>query len=538
VILLGMGLPTALLAPWIIRSAQSSGERVLRERLDESLVEAAKLIGNQWIQERSSLLRIVEDPWVVGVVSSRATTARAALVVPDSLRRGWGAAERVAESMTFFDHAGNARGTLEFARSESGEMLRSSAPALPVTFPVYDRAARTLVGRADARVYLAALAPPNLLVSGVGGSVIAIFDSNGYAPLAPASMGPELFLQDQFDWGGQRWLVARRAVSDPPLTLAFATPLAVVTQPFADAGRRVSVALLVVLLSGMAISTLVTSRITRPLERLARAADSVSDGRFDAVDVDERGPAEVRRVARAFKAMTRRLQETMRRLAQRESVAAVGEFASSLAHEVRNPLTSIRLDLERARERLDDPAKSEVLLNRALRDVERLDATVDGALRIARSGMLELGPLDVRGPIAGALASATPAFERRKARLEFVYGASAPPLIRGNAPAIEQMLLNLLLNAGEAVPSGGTATVEIDSEPDHIKLTVRDDGPGIAPEHRDRITEPFFTTKEGGTGLGLPIARRIAHAHGSDLEIECGQRVGTAVSVRLVRVRS
>jgi signal transduction histidine kinase len=238
--------------------------------------------------------------------------------------------------------------------------------------------------------------------------------------------------------------------------------------------------------------------------------------------------------------MTRRVQDMMQRLAQRESVAAVGEFASSLAHEVRNPLTSIRLDLERARERLDEPVKSRALLDRALRDVERLDATVDGALMIARSGMLELGPVDLQVPIAGAIASAAPAFERRNAHVRPANGAEAPQeipqLVRGNAAAIEQMLLNLLLNAAEALPPGGTASVEVDAQPEYIRLTVRDDGPGIPQADRGRITEAFFTTKEGGTGLGLPIARRIALAHGSELDIECGKHGGTAVSMRLQRV--
>src|SRR5207249_1088607 len=122
-------------------------------------------------------------------------------------------------------------------------------------------------------------------------------------------------------------------------------------------------------------------------------------------------------LARAFNAMTESLRRTLDRLSQREALAAVGEFAAYLAHEVRNPLTAMRLDLERARERLADTAAADVLLGRALDQIDRLDSAVSGSLRIARSGRLALAPLDLREPLAAAIHAAQPAFTARGAEL-------------------------------------------------------------------------------------------------------------------------
>jgi signal transduction histidine kinase len=273
-----------------------------------------------------------------------------------------------------------------------------------------------------------------------------------------------------------------------------------------------------------------------PLERLADAADSVARGELDR-RVDEHGPHEIRRLGVAFNTMTRSLQRTLRRLSQQEAAAAIGSFAASLAHEVRNPLSAVRLDLERAREEVTGNDRLAPLLDRALQQIERLDATVSGSLRIARSGNVPMAPLDVRDPVSAAIAAARPAFAAHRARLDH----SLPPdalLVHGNSAALEQLLLNLLLNAAAALPAQGSASVTARLLDDAVEIIVRDDGRGIAPDELDHVFDPFFTTREDGTGLGLTIVRRIADAHGAELGIESQPGVGTTIRLSLPRTVS
>jgi signal transduction histidine kinase len=233
--------------------------------------------------------------------------------------------------------------------------------------------------------------------------------------------------------------------------------------------------------------------------------------------------------------MTSNLRRLIRRVSQQEAAAAVGEFTASLAHEVRNPLTSVRLDLERAKERLGAGASIGELLDRALAQVERLDATVSGALRLARSGSLELTNLDLREPVSAALGTASRVFAKRSLQPVMWHAPDDALLVRGNAAALDQMLLNLLLNAADAIADGGCVTVATSTDNGTIRLMVSDTGRGMNPEELERALEPFFTTHPHGTGLGLTVVQRIAQAHGADMAIESEKGVGTMVTVSFPR---
>jgi two-component system sensor histidine kinase AtoS len=241
----------------------------------------------------------------------------------------------------------------------------------------------------------------------------------------------------------------------------------------------------------------------------------------------------VGRVAHAFNAMTESLRRTLRELAQRQSLAAVGEFASRLAHEIRNPLTAIRIDLQRVEEGLPHDAALRAVQARALREVARLDRAVGGALRIARSGSVVLEPLNLRAPLQAAAEAAAPAFAERGAVLEPIPAEPAEVVVRGDGAAIEQVFLNLFLNAAQALEPGGRAWVEVRPDPEHVTVTLTDEGAGIAPEHRDQAFDPFFSTRPGGTGLGLAIARQIVIAHHGEIRMESAVGKGTTLYVVL-----
>lgn len=535
VIVLGMALPIVLLGPWLARSARSSGEALLRARLEAFLADAANAVGSRWINHRSSLLRIAEDTTVLAALrAGRSRDPREEGPTPTTLQQAWAALDEIVDAVVVRDLRGAVRVSLDRAAgARSPRADYSTSATLPVRMLIHDPASGQRVGVLEARVHLSALLPAGFSWSS-GGSVLAVFDEASGAPLLPLSMRPELFSSDRFDWADDQWIVVRRVLQEPGLRFAIAAPLAPVTEPFSRAARKGALGLVVVLAAGLVLSALLTRRITEPLEQLAIAADEVASGRFDQ-RVSERGPDELRRLGHAFNTMTESLSDTLQKLSQQEAVVAVGEFAASLAHEVRNPLTAIRLDLERARERLNEPRRSEELLGRALTEIDRLETTVTGALRIARSGSLTLSSIDLRQPVRAAMDAANPIFSERGACLHSWEVPAEPILVRGNAGALEQLFLNLLLNAAEALPPGGCAGVTVEETQASVRVFVRDDGAGIAADMLERIREPFYTTKEHGTGLGLSIGQRIARAHGTDLILKSTPGAGTTASVALPR---
>jgi signal transduction histidine kinase len=244
---------------------------------------------------------------------------------------------------------------------------------------------------------------------------------------------------------------------------------------------------------------------------------------------------EVGRVARAFNAMTESLRRTLHELSQRRALAAVGEFAASLAHEVRNPLTSIRVDLQRAEEKLAPDSDARGLLTRALGSIERVDRSVTGALQMARSGSIERKMLDLRKPLEAAIHAAKPEFAARRATLESVRLGDSAVEIEGDAPALERLFLNLLLNAAQALGDAGHASVTVKRRGDTVSIVIQDSGGGIGREDLEKVFEPFYSTRSEGTGLGLAIARQIVVAHGGEITIDSTPGTGTRVEVVLPR---
>jgi signal transduction histidine kinase len=526
VVLVGVIIPLALVGAWLAHSGQRSAERLLREQLQTALAEAATDVGHRWIDMRALLLDLGEHPAVIAALR----TGRDPLVTlaPPELDDLWSALHETADAIEFTGPGGAPLARLD--RDAGAASTTGGFGSTRVRLPLFDPAGER-VGSMDVQVRLGALLPAAYLSVGLD-RISAVLNEAG-APLGPLNMDPDLLMRPGFLWAGEDWMAAHRRITEPALVLTLAAPTAPAALPFAEAARRGTWALLLVSGCGFLLALLLTGRITIPLERLADAADSVARGELDR-RVEEHGPHEIRRLGVAFNTMTRSLQRTLRRVSQQEAAAAIGSFAASLAHEVRNPLSAVRLDLERAREEVTADDQVATLLDRALQQIDRLDATVSGSLRIARSGNVPMAPLDIRDPIRAAIAAAAPEFAARGARLE----ESVPPgplMVHGNSAALEQLLLNLLLNAAAALPAEGRASVQARLLDDTVAITVRDDGRGIAPEELQQVFDPFYTTREDGTGLGLTIVRRIADAHGAELSIESQPGLGTTIRLSIPR---
>jgi signal transduction histidine kinase len=297
------------------------------------------------------------------------------------------------------------------------------------------------------------------------------------------------------------------------------------------------VVLLAVIVLSLTLTVFFTARITRSIERLAGAADAVAAGDLTR-RVDTTGDDEVGQLARSFNTMTESLRDTLQRLSQREALAAVGEFASSLSHEVRNGLMAVRVDLERVEESGASAPESPALVTRALRNVLRVNGTVTGALAVARSRHTASDTVNLVSVVASAAAAAESAFRATGSTLQVDGGDLVDASVDGDAAALEQMFLNVMLNAGQAMTQGGVAKLSLAVDNDAWVLSLRDSGPGMSAAQLARVGEAFVTSKRDGTGLGLFIARKIAETHGGSMVVENAEGAGLLVTVRLPRAGS
>ncbi len=531
IVLGGAVLPLALFGVWLNRTAQRSGEHLLRTRLEASLSEIVDGIGLRWLSQRSRLLELAESRWTQEALENGGDLDPVSPAPPQELLNLFASMESDLQSVTVLDATGERIWTLS-PDGDPNPGSPASDPTLAVQVGIHGVGSGTRLGTLRAQLRLRALLPGGTGWGGVSGSVLAVLDPLTGASLLPTSIDPGLFAREEFIWGHEPWVTVHHTLYEPAMELALAAPLSPFTEPFQEAAERNLWILGIVAVAGFFLATLMTRRITRKLVRLAEAAEAVSTGDLDR-RVEEDSGDEVGRVGRAFNAMTESLQRTLQKLSQRQALAAVGEFASGLAHEVRNPLTSVRIDMQRIEEELPQDSKARNLLQRALGEIDRVNRSVTGALRVARSGTVTLETVDLRQPLQAAAHAAEPEIKTSNAELVLPVLSDAPIWVKGDAVALEQLLLNLLLNAAQATGRGGRVETRIAREEETVTVVIRDTGRGIPQEDLERITEPFFSTRPQGTGLGLAIAQRIAEAHGRGLEFESTPEVGTMVRLVL-----
>jgi signal transduction histidine kinase len=283
----------------------------------------------------------------------------------------------------------------------------------------------------------------------------------------------------------------------------------------------------------------------RPLRRLADSVRKVGRGDYRQ-RIDVGGGTEVAEVAREFNAMAQAIEERELDLVRSERLAAVGKMAAVITHEVRNPLSSIGLNTELLEEELKkmSGASAEhgeaVLLCHAIqKEVDRLTAITEEYLRFARLPRPKLEREQVNAIVSGLVE-----FQREelslsgvdvKARLE-----PDLPLVAADESQLRQALLNLLRNAADAMTGAGASgrprslTVATRRAPGGaVEVLVEDTGPGIDKELLSKIFEPFFSTKEGGTGLGLALTQQIIAEHGGRIDVESTVGRGTIFVVSL-----
>lgn len=228
--------------------------------------------------------------------------------------------------------------------------------------------------------------------------------------------------------------------------------------------------------------------------------------------------------------------ELERRRAERLAYFEV--LAASLAHEIKNPLVAVKAYAQLLPRRRDDDAFIESFSRIVTRQTDRMQRLVERLQALARPGDRPTQRLDLREPVQEAVDFLRPSFEEKRIALAVELGPEPLPVL-GDHADLESLFINLLTNACEATPPDGRVTVAVAADGERIGVVVADSGPGIPPEARDRVFDPFFSTKRRGSGLGLTICAAIATAHRAKLRADNHPTGGAVFTVELpVAVRT
>jgi signal transduction histidine kinase len=215
-----------------------------------------------------------------------------------------------------------------------------------------------------------------------------------------------------------------------------------------------------------------------------------------------------------------------------EQLAAVGELAASIAHEVRNPLAGMKGALEVLRKELSVKPSNLEIVDELLAQIVRLEQLVRDLLTFARPRELSLEEFDLHDLLDRLLRLYKDEADGHAVTIERIYGPATGRLT-ADPRQMEQVFLNLIYNALQAMEGGGTLTVSTRAEKGRIVITLRDTGKGIPEADMPKILQPFFTTRHRGSGLGLPIVKKISEAHGGVIDIESEVGRGTTVTVSI-----
>lgn len=274
-------------------------------------------------------------------------------------------------------------------------------------------------------------------------------------------------------------------------------------------------------------------RLLRPLEQVAERAKVVAGGDFTPQQPHHAND-EIGHLSRTFEAMVAEIARVNQELLESERLATIGKMAAHVTHEVRNPLSSIALNLELLEEELSSESEAHTLFVAIRNEVERLTELTEQYLTVARRRDPNFAIEDVSEVVAEAVEFMSPELKRHEVVIATDLGTELPP-VQLDEGQIRQVIHNLLRNARQAMPSGGElrVTVAASSEHDWVDIDVADTGAGMSDETRARLFEPFFTTRSHGTGLGLAISRHIVEGHGGSIRCEPNEPRGTRFIVRL-----
>ena len=288
-----------------------------------------------------------------------------------------------------------------------------------------------------------------------------------------------------------------------------------------------------VLVTGLValISHLIGRNLTNPIKVLVDSTARVAMGELDE-QCEIKTHDEIGDLAAAFNQMTRDLKQSRDQLIQAERLATAGKMSASFAHEIRNPLSSMRMLAQMLMQK-PEMEQHQQSLRYILEEIERIDTIVKGLMDFARPAALTPIQQPLTPVLQGVLALMAANLAHHKIQLVLDVLPETPE-IPFDSDKLKQAFMNVVLNAMEAMPQGGLLQVSTILDEDRVGIKVVDTGVGISAEDLGHLFEPFFTKKTRGTGLGLANVKRILEEHGGNVEIESTLGEGTTVLMWLL----
>ncbi len=391
----------------------------------------------------------------------------------------------------------------------------------------------------------------DLPLHAMGGMEVGIFDRDGKQVVVPHSHAaaelaplfeegaPDSLYVTRGTVAGVPSVVLTAPLVEPGWLLAASLPLDIVLAPVARLRDAAIIGCSLLIAIIFVAARLAARFVTTPLRELSVAAsDFAQTGAYQ--KVRHRGVAETDALVESFSHMATTLQQSReeidelhaKELERAQQLATVGELASGVAHEVRNPLTGVLGALEVAARRLPPDDAALPMLSEARAQLQRIESTTTRLLEYARPPEIRQLVVDANG-LAERAARVVEAKARSAGVDLTVEPAPSNLSVRADPELLVQVLVNLLLNGIEAMTHGGRLTISVSGNGDDVRIAVQDAGPGIAPEHQSDIFRPFFTTKHQGTGLGLSISHQIVMRHGGSLRVDPASGHGTTFVVSL-----
>jgi two-component system NtrC family sensor kinase len=294
----------------------------------------------------------------------------------------------------------------------------------------------------------------------------------------------------------------------------------------------------IVCLVGIGLVLLFASSISNPLVALTRATEQIGQGQFD-VQIPVSGGDEIGQLGDRFKRMTaelstreKALNDANVRLMESEKMTALGQLGAGIAHEVKNPLTSIRGYAQMGIRKVQDDNPLKEYFRTIEKETGRSLEILKNLLKFSRQETAEMSRIDLNTVVIDTVKLVTHQLSMKK--VEAISNISEEPLmVQGNANQIEQVLLNLFMNAGDAMEKGGTVTASTDIVNGSGRIQIADTGSGIPPDVLAKIFNPFYTTKPvgKGTGLGLSVSYGIIKEHKGEISAQSDPGNGTTFTI-------
>ena len=297
------------------------------------------------------------------------------------------------------------------------------------------------------------------------------------------------------------------------------------------------------ILLAIVFSLWIAARVSRPIEQLARAAENVASGNWD-TQVPVRGNDEVSVLAESFNHMTEQLTSQREKLVQSERVAAWRELARRLAHELKNPLFPLQLTVENlVRARQLPAGEFDEVFQESTRtlgmEIGNLKAIIGRFSDFSKMPKPELERIDAKDVVERVSSLYANASAHEDAKIVFEKSVADEPMpLMADPELMHRALSNLVLNAMDAMPHGGTLTVSAKPREEQVEIRVADTGEGLTPEECERLFTPYYTTKQHGTGLGLAIVQSVIADHAGRIAVESRTGGGAEFVITLPKATS